>query len=78
MSDDPVRTPNMGLVMEPFQEGSEDWSTYVESLDMYFLATYTPGDKKSDSTTTKLRDLHFLFRFYNIVFHTITSGPSTP
>ncbi|KAG8174868.1 hypothetical protein JTE90_020156 [Oedothorax gibbosus] len=50
----PDRTPNVGLVMKPFQEGSEDWSTYVERLEMYFLATDTPDDKKVSTMITLL------------------------
>ena len=48
------RPPNVGLIMEPFQEGVEDWSTYVERLDMYFDATNTPPDKKVSTMITLL------------------------
>ena len=56
MADDPVpaRLPNMGLVMEPFHEGSENWSTYVERLEMYFAATDTPDEKKVSTMITLL------------------------
>ncbi|KAG8173407.1 hypothetical protein JTE90_029273 [Oedothorax gibbosus] len=37
--------------MEPNQEGSDAWSTYVERLDMYFLDTDTPDDKVSTMIT---------------------------